>query len=102
MAFSCLIFFLRLVCKEKALSQHWKLFLGSKDFSQTVSTRLCIGLTVKFLIVSPRSWWITLATTKMINVSRYVSVKYPLKESFGFQCENILNLSLEVTKVLSN
>ena len=69
---SCLIFSLRLVWKEKVLNQHLKLFLGRKDFSQTVSTRLCTGLTVEFLIVSPRSWWTTLATPKMINMSRYV------------------------------
>ena len=69
---SCLIFSLRLVWKEKVLNQHSKLFLGRKDFSQTVSTRLCTGLMVEFLIMSPRSWWTTLATPKMINMSRYV------------------------------
>lgn len=85
MAFSCLIFFLRLVWKGKVLSQHWKLFLESKDFSQTVSIRLCTGLMTKFLIMSPRSWLTTSATPKMINVSRYVFIK----KSFGFQCKNI-------------
>lgn len=43
MAFSCLVFFLRLVWKEKALSQPWKLFLENKDFSQTASTKPCTG-----------------------------------------------------------
>lgn len=98
----CLVFFLRLVWKERALSQHWKLFSGSKDSSQTVSTRLCTGWMDKFLIVSPRSWWTTLAIPKMTNMNRYVFLRCPfsLREAYHLAVRHS-SLSLEDMKVLS-